>query len=75
MIFSKFSRISCLISFETIAKLFMSQSRILDNERMFDPVILNEFINFFIFYKTIKNDYCVIIFSNYVPDESVRHKK
>jgi len=52
-----------------------SQLRILDNECKFDPVILNDCKNTFINHNTLNNDYCVKIFSNYVPDESVIHKK
>jgi len=43
---------------------------------MFDPVILNDCKkNFFLCHNTLKIDYRVKIFSNYVPDESVIHKK
>jgi hypothetical protein len=51
------------------------QLRILDNDSMFDPVILIDCKNNFLFHVAIKNDYCSIVFSNYVPDESVIHKK
>jgi hypothetical protein len=45
---SKFSRIFCPISSGTIANFNNeTQLRILDNERMFDPVILNDIVKIF----------------------------
>jgi len=42
---------------------------------MFDPVILSDRNNYYTRHNPINNDYRVKIFSNYVPDESVIHKK
>jgi len=43
---------------------------------MVDPVILNDFNGVPLNYRNIlKNDYYIKVFSNYVPEVSVIHKK
>jgi hypothetical protein len=76
-IFNKFTWRICLISSETKAKFYLeSQSGILDNERKFDLVILRDYTRFFsINQYNLKADYFIKVFSNYVPEESVIHKK